>query len=410
MQQIYSLRELNTAVSDVLADAFHDSYWITAEISELRVNASGHCYMELIEKITPEGNPVARARAMIWSNLYPALRNYFEEETGQALASGIKVLVNAQVTFHTLYGYSLNIIDINPTYTIGDLAKRRKAILKQLEQEGILNMNKELPWPDLPKRIAVISSRTAAGYGDFCDQLAGNSHGFAFYPTLFPAVMQGERVEQTIIQALNHISDRIAEFDVVVIIRGGGATTDLAGFDNLLLAENCAQFPLPIITGIGHERDDTVLDIIAHTRVKTPTAVAECLISRMCEAEDRLLKALNTLEIEARNRLDSETVKVNNYLQRIPLLFSVVKNKEEHKLQFAMQRLRLQSVNCLQQENAHLHLLEEKIKNMDPNRILAKGYTLTLKNGKAVKDAGNIKTGDILTTCFINGKIQSTAN
>lgn len=432
MQQTFSLYELTSSVQEAVADALPGNYWVTAEISELRVNISGHCYLELVEKSPSGKGLVARARAMIWNNLYPSLKTYFEEETHQTLASGIKVLVQVHVEFHPLYGFSLTITNINPSYTIGDLAMRRKEIIEKLKEEGILDLNKELPFPILPQRIAVISSDTAAGYGDFCNQLAADPHNFAFSPTLFPAVMQGERVEKTIIQALDHISERLDEFDVVVIIRGGGATTDLAGFDSLPLAENCAQFPLPIITGIGHERDDTVLDLISHTRVKTPTAAAAFLISVMAKQEERLKQTINTLVEQVRQSMEQEKASIDEYTHRLPLLFEIVKgrevnhlrqlnstlfnnlqmsfSKETHLLQFIEQRLRLQTEVLIQKEKTRLHLLEEKAKGADPYTILKQGYTLTLKNGKTIRDANQLKPGDCLTTRFAKGEIQSTIN
>lgn len=233
--------------------------WIQAELSDVRSNTTGHCYLEFVQKDPRSNNLVAKARGMIWNNIYRLLKPYFEETTGQLFTSGIKVLVKVTVQFHELYGYSLTVLDIDPAYTLGDMARRRREILLQLEEEGVLTLNKELEIPVLPQRIAVVSSATAAGYGDFCHQLQHNSGGFFFYTELFPALMQGNQVEESVLAALDRINARINEFDVVVIIRGGGATSDLSGFDTYLLAAACAQFPLPIITGIGHEREDTVL-------------------------------------------------------------------------------------------------------------------------------------------------------
>lgn len=432
MQQNYSLYELTRTVQEAVYDTLPDTYRVTAEISELRVNASGHCYLELVEK-SPSGNELlARARAVIWNNLYPSIKAYFEEETHQTLTCGIKVLVEVKVNFHPLYGFSLTITDIDPSYTIGDLAMRRKEILRRLEEEGIADMNKELPLAELPQRIAVISSDTAAGYGDFCHQLAGNTHHFNFTTRLFPAVMQGDRVEKSIIRALDHISERLDDFDVVVIIRGGGATTDLAGFDSLALAENCAQFPLPIITGIGHERDDTVLDLISHTRVKTPTAAAEFLIACMTKAEERLQTSITALADSVRKRMDSEQALIDRYTRLLPLLYDMVRNREDNRLQQLNNRLsggyklyltkeehqlqtwelciKSQVTTWLQNAASHLHLLEEKTKAADPARILKKGYTLTLKDGKIVRDGSTLKQGDHITTHFLQGDVQSTVN
>ena len=272
-----SLLELNSLVRRSLEQCLPDEYWIQAELSDVRSNTTGHCYLEFVQKDPRSNNLVAKARGMIWNNIYRLLKPYFEESTGQLFTSGIKVLVKVTVQFHELYGYSLTVLDIDPAYTLGDMARRRREIL-----------NKELEMPVLPQRVAVISSATAAGYGDFCHQLQHNPGGFYFYTELFPALMQGNQVEESVLVALDRINARINEFDVVVIIRGGGATSDLSGFDTYLLAAACAQFPLPIITGIGHERDDTVLDSVAHTRVKTPTAAAELLIHQVTEVAEHL--------------------------------------------------------------------------------------------------------------------------
>ena len=315
-----SLLELNALVRRSLEQCLPDEYWIQAELSDVRSNTTGHCYLEFVQKDSRSNNLVAKARGMIWSNIYRLLKPYFEETTGQLFTSGIKVLVKVTVQFHELYGYSLTVLDIDPAYTLGDMARRRREILLQLEEEGVLTLNKELEMPLLPQRIAVISSATAAGYGDFCHQLQHNPGGFFFYTELFPALMQGNQVEESVLAALDRINDRIHEFDVVVIIRGGGATSDLSGFDTYLLAAACAQFPLPIITGIGHERDDTVLDSVAHTRVKTPTAAAELLIHRITESADRLEELSARLQQGAYSLLEQEWRRLEMIHSRIPSL------------------------------------------------------------------------------------------
>ena len=315
-----SLLELNALVRRSLEQCLPDEYWIQAELSDVRSNTTGHCYLEFVQKDPRSNNLVAKARGMIWSNIYRLLKPYFEETTGQLFASGIKVLVKVTVQFHELYGYSLTVLDIDPAYTLGDMARRRREILMQLEEEGVLTLNKELEMPVLPQRIAVISSATAAGYGDFCHQLQHNSGGFFFYTELFPALMQGNQVEESVLAALDRINDRVNEFDVVVIIRGGGATSDLSGFDTYLLAAACAQFPLPVITGIGHERDDTVLDSVAHTRVKTPTAAAELLIHRITESADHLEELSARLQQGAYALLEQEGRRLEMIQTRIPNL------------------------------------------------------------------------------------------
>ena len=282
-----TLFELNVLVKKSITQCLPDDYWVQAEISDVRFNMTGHCYLEFVQKAPGGNNLIAKARGVIWCDTLQLLKPYFEETTGQVFVAGIKVLVKVTVEFHELYGYSLTVRDIDPTYTVGDMVRRRKEILSQLQAEGVLTLNKELEMPLPPQRIAVISSATAAGYGDFSHQLSSNSHGYYFHTELFPAVMQGNQVEESVIGALDAIMGRLDDFDVVVIIRGGGATSDLSGFDTYMLAAACAQFPLPIITGIGHERDDTVLDAVSHTRVKTPTAAAELLIHFADDAAGR---------------------------------------------------------------------------------------------------------------------------
>ena len=302
---VLSLTELNRNIKQALRDALPETYWVRAETSEVRVNSySGHCYLEFIEKDERTGQVAARARGTIWAQQYAVIRPYFEEETGRPFTSGLKVLVRVAVDFHELYGLSLTVHDIDPSFTVGDLVRRRKEIIRQLQADGVFDLNRSLPFSPRPQRIAVISSATAAGYEDFTDQLLGNEYGFPFYVRLYPALMQGERTEASIIAALDRIYAVREAFDVVVIIRGGGSTADLSSFDSYALAANCAQFPLPIITGIGHERDDTVVDLVAHTRLKTPTAVAAFLIDCMAtqladinELRDRLYRAA-TVRIE----------------------------------------------------------------------------------------------------------------
>ena len=406
-QHALSLYELNGLVKRSIRSCLPDTYWVQAELSDVRSNYSGHCYLEFVQKDAGGNNLIAKARGTIWSNIYKMLKPYFEQETGQAFVSGIKVLVQVSVEFHELYGYSLTVLDIDPTYTVGDMVRKRREILRQLEEEGVIDLNKELEMPLLPQRVAVISSATAAGYGDFCNQLMNNPRGYGFRTELFPAIMQGERVEESIISALEAIFARIDEFDVVIIIRGGGATSDLSGFDTYELAAHCAQFPLPIITGIGHERDDTVLDMVAHTRVKTPTAAAEYLIARMNQCADALDEMSSRLQQGVRNRLLWEHRRMESLKQRIPS--SVYKRIADAKYDlFSMQRdLQMASRQFLSMKKHRLELLQQRLNDALPERQLARGYSITLKDGKAVKDASLLKEGDTLITLLHHGKVES---
>lgn len=425
-----TLLELNGLVRGVLEHSMNRSYWLQAEISELRTASNGHCYLEFVQKDARGNGFVAKARGNIWANVYRMLKPYFERETGQAFCAGMKVLVEVQVTFHELYGYSLNVTDIDPTYTVGDMVRRRREILRQLADEGVLNLNKELDFPVLPQRIAVISSAEAAGYDDFCHQLQNNSRGYFFHTELFKAWMQGNRVEDSVLAALDEIAARRDEFDVVVIIRGGGATSDLSGFDTYMLAAACAQFPLPVITGIGHERDDTVLDSVAHTRVKTPTAAAEYLIVRMDEAAEQLdrlafqlregvmqmlRQARQELQSLSRQiptvtlqRLQRERKQLDALTTRIPA--SAVRQLANARIRVAATRQSLLAVvgNQLQRERHRLEMIAQRMKDVSPQRQFERGYSLTLKEGKIVKDAAQLKTGDRIVTRLGQGEVTST--
>ncbi|RHE79239.1 exodeoxyribonuclease VII large subunit [Bacteroides intestinalis] len=402
-----SLYDLNALVRRSLEQCLPDEYWVQAELSDVRTNSTGHCYLEFIQKDPRSNNLIAKARGTIWANVYRLLKPYFEESTGQAFASGIKVLVQVTVSFHELYGYSLTVQDIDPTYTLGDMARQRREILKQLEEEGVLTLNKELEMPVLPQRIAVVSSPTAAGYGDFCHQLKNNSRGFFFHTELFPALMQGDRVEESVLSALDAILNRQEDFDAVVIIRGGGATSDLSGFDTYLLAAACAQFPLPIITGIGHERDDTVLDSVAHTRVKTPTAAAEYLINCMELAADELEVLISQLHESVRSRLTEEHRKLISYRNRIPS--AVVRRVSDAKLALLTTRkdISLAVQTLLSRQRHRLELLQQRLADASPEKMLARGYSITLKDGKVVKNGDVLQLNDEIVTRLYQGEIVS---
>lgn len=402
-----SLYDLNALVRRSLEQCLPDEYWVQAELSDVRTNSTGHCYLEFIQKDPRSNNLIAKARGTIWANVYRLLKPYFEESTGQAFVSGIKVLVQVTVSFHELYGYSLTVQDIDPTYTLGDMARRRREILKQLEEEGVLTLNKELEMPVLPQRIAVVSSPTAAGYGDFCHQLKNNSRGFFFHTELFPALMQGDRVEESVLSALDAILNRQEDFDAVVIIRGGGATSDLSGFDTYLLAAACAQFPLPIITGIGHERDDTVLDSVAHTRVKTPTAAAEYLINCMDLAADELEVLISQLHESVRSRLTEEHRKLISYRNRIPS--AVVRRVSDAKLALLTTRkdILLAVQTLLSRQRHRLELLQQRLADASPEKMLARGYSITLKDGKVVKNGDVLQLNDEIVTRLYQGEIVS---
>ena len=407
MNDSLSLVELNALVRRSIRACFPDTYWVQAELSDVRVNSSGHCYLEFVQKDAGGNSLVAKARGIVWANTFFRLKPYFERETGQAFVSGIKVLVKVTVDFHELYGYSLTVTDIDPTYTLGDMARRRREILDRLQREGVLTLNKELELPELLQRIAVISSPTAAGYDDFCNQLSHNAFGFVFYPRLFPAVMQGDKVEQSVISALDRIYGELERWDAVVIIRGGGATSDLSGFDTYNLAANCAQFPLPVITGIGHERDDTVIDMVAHTRVKTPTAAAEFLVNHLRQTAERLEDFACYIRQEVPSRLSHEKERLDNWQARIPSKVQMRLQKEGFAQERLSERLRVALRVRLQTEKHRLELWFRQIEAASPDRLLKRGYSLTLKNGKAVTDASRLHPGDEVETRLAKGTFRS---
>lgn len=428
-----TLYELNHLVKDVLESEMPDEYWVEAELSECR-ESKGHCYMELIQKDERSATPIAKASAKCWVSKWMLIRPYFERTTGQRLHAGMKVLLKVYPQFHEAYGFSWIITDIDPTYTLGDMARKRQEIIRQLKEEGVFDLQKELQLPLFCQNIAVISSETAAGYGDFCNQLTDNPYGFLFHTQLFPAIMQGDGVEQSVINALEEIFDVQSSqsdmFDCVVIIRGGGATSDMSGFDTLALAENVANFPIPIITGIGHERDESILDMVSYLRVKTPTAAAAFLIEHLKEVRDSIEDLQNRMIHCAQQKLSALNSNLSAIADVIPRLFSIVKTRQEARLDSLFSSLlsSIQQTILAQKSNLatieqripmlivdrrltaeyhRLEMLEEKIKSLDPALLLRRGYSITLFKGKAVRDPLALKKGDEIETRIEKGIIKS---
>ena len=428
MTKTLSLFELNSLVADVINTTMSRSYWVEAELSEVRENR-GHCYMELIEKNENSNVPIARASAKCWSNIWSAIKPYFIRITGQQIRAGMKVMLQVHAQFHPQYGFSWIVDDINPEYTMGDMMRKRQEIIRQLKEEGVYDLQKELSLPLFAQRIAVISSATAAGYGDFCNQLENNELGLYFHVKLFPAIMQGDNVESSIIASLNQINNREEDFDCVVIIRGGGATADLSGFDTLGLAENVANFPLPIITGIGHERDESILDMVSYQRVKTPTAAAAYLITDLTSTLIRVESAQSTIIDYVKKALEIENMRIKHIGAQIPVLFSIVRTKQEARLESLFQRLFTASKELMKQsdflllslqqrvqpavrgrlssEHHRLDVLEHRARLLDPTLLLKRGYSITLHNGKAIHNANDLKIGDTITTLLEIGQIES---
>ena len=402
-----TLSELTSQIQQTIRLGFDTPQWIRAEISELRENQGGHCYLELIEKDSDSDTLLAKTKATIWASTYRMLKPYFESSTGQSLRAGMNVLVLVTVEFHGVYGFSLNIRDIDPTFTIGEMAARRLKIIRQLEQDGIMDMNRQLPFPELPQRLAIISSPTAAGYGDFCDQLNNDSSQFAFYIKLYPAVMQGDQAETSMISALEKIYENIDLFDVVIVIRGGGAITDLACFDSYELALNCAQFPLPVIAGIGHQRDVSILDMVAHTSVKTPTAVAEFLISKMQAAEDLAINVISDIRYIIRTRIETESRLINQTQLQIKQTLRGWVLQKTHMLERQKSRLQSNVRMQLLKQNNKLSLLDKNIETHSPVFLLKHGYTITTLNGKRITSGKQVKSGDQIRTYVSDGDFES---
>lgn len=429
VQQHLSLYELNSMVRDAIELELPKSYWVEAELSEAREAYGGHCYMELIQKDELSNTPIAKAHAACWRNTWVYIRPHFERITGQPIHAGMKVLLKVHAQFHENYGFSWIVEDMDPTYTMGDMARKRMEIINTLREEGVFELQKELELPMFCQHIAVISSATAAGYGDFCNQLSDNSLGLKYHTRLFPATMQGEGVEQSVIVALDAINAEWEKWDCVVIIRGGGATSDLSGFDTLALAENVANFPLPIITGIGHDRDESVLDMISYKRVKTPTAAAAFLIEHLTNTYARIEDAQEAIVNCVKRRLQVERMRLDKLSGNIPVLFSLVKTRQTAYLDRLLDRLTVKAKRIPTDGLQHLHLLESRLKEpllrkvyrekhrlemllqranaQDPKRLLKRGYSITLKDGKSIKDASLLKDGDEIETRFAKGSRKS---
>ena len=455
--QTYTLYQLNQAIKESLKLVIPDTIWVRAEIHNISTNYSGHCYIDLVEKSEFNDQIIAKQRATIWASTYRILVQKFQQATNSSLQAGMKILVEVSVEFHELYGLSFNVKDIDPTYTLGELQRRRLEIIQRLKNRGLIDKNKQLPMPRLVQRIAVISSPTAAGYADFVHQLQNNPHGFAYSVTLFPAIMQGPQTEESILSALVYIESQNSgcpilspcfrgtseaegvlhssfltshsSFDIVVIIRGGGATSDLQAFDSELLAERCANFPLPIITGIGHLRDETILDLVAYLNLKTPTAVAEYIISRTLELDMELLSLSERLQKSVILRLEQEKnllISLSSYIPQHALRLLALSDNKLITLQHRIglktadfiaknrtlldrrgEQIKVLAPNLLKTKQSQLDILQTKLQLLDPQQLLRKGYSFTTHNGKLVTSITQLAPGDTITTTLADGTIDS---
>ena len=424
-----TLLDLNLMVRNRLRKEFSETIWIQAEISECKEHYSGHAYLELIQKRNASDAICAKARATIWANVWTNLKPFFENQTGTSLQAGQKVLIEVSVEFHELYGYNLIIRNIDPAYTIGDLALRRNEVIRQLTVDGVIDLNKELPWPILPQRLAIVSSPTAAGYEDFMDQLHHNDYGFVFYTAFFQAIMQGEPAEQSIIDALNRIQDTGIDFDAVVIIRGGGASADLNCFDRYDLCYYCAQYPLPILSGIGHDRDSSVLDRVAHTSVKTPTAAAEYLLSCLSEEafrldanSDKLRQTVQSLmdafkqqlrsnserlRLNARERIHTAEMLTERRGAELRNLYGLAIMRKKQLVEMQYSNLLHRTKASLEQFRYKEEIMEKLLAGFSPDILIKRGFSLTLHNGRIVKSVQDLAVGDEISTRLRDGVVLS---
>jgi exodeoxyribonuclease VII large subunit len=425
-----SLTELLGLVRDKIYEALPHAYWVVAEIAEMKVHTAGHCYLELTGSDTPGGRVTARARATIWASKYRSLNTFFNASTGIPLRAGITILFKATVEYHELYGLSLNISDIDPAYTAGDMALRREAVIRKLTAEGVISMNAGLTLAQYPRNIAVVSSSKAAGYQDFMNHLQTNPYGYVFNATLFEAVMQGEETEASVTGALDMIADESVRFDAVAIIRGGGSTTDLSWFDSYGIAFHVTQFPLPVLTGIGHEKDQSVTDMVAWKALKTPTAVAGFLIERTLECENRIISMAGELASAVSEALEAAGEQISSMQNRTAATARLIVRVNSDRLGYHSESLIRSYRNILTRSEAdtlrladtifrsaknsisraeiHTGRLEESLRHLDPTEILRRGFTLTSRNGLIIWSAGELEPGDTITTHFEKGAVDST--
>lgn len=420
-----TLQEFNNRIKRLLADPSVMNCWVVAETTDVRINQ--HCYLQLLEKNPKTGATVAKMKAIIWGNQFRFLNARFKQVTGRDIGNDMKIMVCLSVNYSPQYGLTVVINDINPEFTLGDMERQRQEILNRLTQEGIIGQNKTVPVPPVLQRIAIVSAAGAAGYGDFMKQLTDNKYGVCFYPCLFQATMQGVKTVPTVLAALDKVEQNQHLFDCVVIIRGGGGTEELNSFDNYDLARRVATFPLPVIVGIGHERDITVLDYVAGIRVKTPTAAAEHIILQaanalahigdlsnqvvsiardyIARAKEQLSYYAGNLPIMAQRIIDTNTLRLQNFIQNIPL--HVQRRIEGENAQLARQKDAIKNAvaQVKMKETMRLEALGDKIELLSPRKVMARGYTLTTCEGKIMTDAAQIEAGKLVTIHFRDGKV-----
>ncbi|MBR1726829.1 MAG: exodeoxyribonuclease VII large subunit [Muribaculaceae bacterium] len=430
--QAIPLSQYNARIRNAVAVAPDlQGQWVLAETSDVSVRR-GHCYLELVEKQADTGVTVAKVSAVIWANTFASLNARFQAVTGANFATGMKVMVRVNANFHEQYGLKLVVTDINPEFTIGDMERQRREILTRLQREGLIERNRQLPWPTVPQRIAVVSAAGAAGYGDFMNQLRNNPYGLQFYTCLFQAMMQGANTVPSVLAALQRIEEVIDLFDCVVIIRGGGATTDLNSFDNYELARRIAEFAKPVIVGIGHERDVTVLDYVAAMRVKTPTAAAEWLIGRGSDALSHLNELRHAIVTTARDLVtrsreqlayytsfipaaaqrivDTGRLRLDNLTQAIPQAVSNRLASEHTRLGHTVELMQNAIAGHIERQQLRLAALTDKVTLLSPQNTLSRGYALVKRGERCVTDAAHLGTGEHIVIQMRDGSVNAQVN
>jgi len=391
-----SLFELNSLVKNTLSKSMEPSYWVVAEVGEMRLNQKGHCYLELIEQ--NDDLIIAKAKATIWAYTFRNLSAWFESITHQSIQTGMKLLMNVQVQFHEVYGFSLNIRDIDPNYTLGEKQRAKQAIIKRLQDEGILDMNRELHLPLVPQKIAVISSPTAAGFEDFHHQLESNKYGYRIQTRLFKAIMQGPEALVSIPKAIRQVYEFHDEFDILAILRGGGSQVDLDCYDSYEICSLLAQFPLPVVTGIGHERDETLADVVAHSHLKTPTAAAEFIINGFVEFEEKLNEYKDLVSEVLESRLEFEEQQLADFAIKLSLLGKSVVQNNKTRLELYEEKIRKIPFNFLKNSFHAIESYEVRLRILDPINVLKRGYTITRIDNQLAKNITSISPGQIMIT------------
>ena len=411
-----SLSQLQQRIKGVIEQSLPLPVWVTAEISELKVNYSGHCYMELVEKANAGGKqtsgksqsssiPKAQARAVIWRSQYSMISAYFEAETGSKLTAGMSILAKVLVTYHEMYGLSLQITDIDASYTLGEVERQRQLTIKQLQADGVWDMNRETEMPMLVQRLAVVSSVSAAGYRDFCNEL--KSGGYAFSVELFEAVMQGQAAEESVCAALEQIAQRQDKFDAVVVIRGGGSTSDLSCFNSYKLCSYVAQFPLAIITGIGHDKDTSVADMVAHTPLKTPTAVAGWLTERMARIDGWLEDSLHQLHSFATSRTQHQLIELERARAEIGREIARVVERARTRLELSLGAISMATEQLIQRQRSRLELALGVIEARSPEQILKMGFAIVRQKGRALLSTSEVRQSEPVEIELPDGKIRA---